>query len=158
HQARYPGSEKDTPAKLAVALGVKLQTTLSIQERGNTWTFGVTSTAMRPFLATAPSPIVKGRRTHVAGVRVGKELRLYLDGKLASKVDVEEPMAESKNPFTLGGNVFAGLIGEVRISRVARYDKDFTPPKRFEPDADTLALYHFDEGQGDVLKDSSGHG
>ena len=51
-----------------------------------------------------------------------------------------------------------GLIDEVRISKVARYDKDFTPAKRFEPDADTLALYHFDEGQGDVLKDSSGNG
>src|SRR5437868_14560991 len=30
--------------------------------------------------------------------------------------------------------------------------------KRFEPDADTLALYHCDEGEGDVLKDSSGNG
>src|SRR5437764_6610313 len=45
----------------------------------------------------------------------------------------------------------------MRISKVARYDKDFTPAKRFEPDADTLALYHFDEGSGDVLKDSSGN-
>ena len=49
-------------------------------------------------------------------------------------------------------------MNEVRISKVARYDKDFTPAKRFEPDKDTLALYHFDEGDGDVLKDSSGNG
>ena len=54
--------------------------------------------------------------------------------------------------------VSAAQITEVRISKVARYDKDFTPAKRFEPDADTLALYHFDEGSGDVLKDSSGNG
>ena len=40
----------------------------------------------------------------------------------------------------------------------ARYDKDFTPAQRFEPDADTLALYHCDEGIGDILKDSSGNG
>ena len=32
-----------------------------------------------------------------------------------------------------------------------------TTAKRFEPDKDTLALYHFDEGSGDVLKDSSGN-
>ena len=49
-------------------------------------------------------------------------------------------------------------MNEVRISKVARYDKDFTPAQRFEPDADTLALYHFDEGSGDELKDSSGNG
>ena len=50
--------------------------------------------------------------------------------------------------------------GEIarRISRTARYTKVFTPQKRFEPDKDTLALYHFDEGQGDLLKDSSGNG
>jgi hypothetical protein len=36
-----------------------------------------------------------------------------------------------------------------------RYADDFIPPARFKLDDDTLALYHFDEGQGDVLNDSS---
>ena len=40
----------------------------------------------------------------------------------------------------------------------ARYTEDFTPTKRFENDEHTLALYHFDEGQGDFLTDSSGNG
>ena len=53
---------------------------------------------------------------------------------------------------------FLGIIDEFRISKTARYDKDFTPVKRFETDENTLALYHFDEGNGDVLKDSSGNG
>lgn len=47
------------------------------------------------------------------------------------------------------------MIDEVRISSVARYDKDFAPAARHEPDDHTLALYHFDEGDGDVVKDSS---
>ncbi|MBI2481461.1 MAG: hypothetical protein HYV60_23325 [Planctomycetia bacterium] len=51
-----------------------------------------------------------------------------------------------------------GVIDEVRISAVPRYTKDFTPIDRFEPDEHTLALYHFDEGRGDVLRDSSGNG
>ena len=51
---------------------------------------------------------------------------------------------------------FHGDLDEFRISSVARYHDTFTPKPRFEPDADTLALYHFDEGEGDVLKDSSG--
>ena len=42
---------------------------------------------------------------------------------------------------------FDGIIDEVRISKIARHATDFTPPSRFEPDKDTLALYHFDEGQ-----------
>ena len=53
---------------------------------------------------------------------------------------------------------FRGLIDDVRISRVARYDKDFVPAERFENDENTLALYHFDSGQGDKLIDSSGNG
>ena len=53
---------------------------------------------------------------------------------------------------------FHGTIDEVRISNIARYTEDFTPQRRFEPDEHTMALYHFDEGSGDVLKDSSGNG
>jgi hypothetical protein len=45
----------------------------------------------------------------------------------------------------------------VRISTAARYDNDFQPPARHAPDRDTLALYYFDEGAGDVLRDSSGN-
>ena len=40
---------------------------------------------------------------------------------------------------------------------MARYSAEFTPPTTFTPDKDTVALYRFDEGQGDVLKDSSGN-
>ena len=50
---------------------------------------------------------------------------------------------------------FEGMIGAVRVSRVARYTVDFTPTARFAPDADTIGLYHLDEGMGDVAHDSS---
>jgi hypothetical protein len=53
---------------------------------------------------------------------------------------------------------FKGTIREVRVSSTARYTMDFTPPLRHEPDKDTLALYHFDDGTGHKLTDSSGHG
>jgi hypothetical protein len=47
----------------------------------------------------------------------------------------------------------------LRISKVVRYSKPFTPQKiRFEPDNDTIALYHFDDGSGSVLQDSSPNG
>lgn len=52
-----------------------------------------------------------------------------------------------------------GFVDEVRISAVDRYPSgDFTPAPRFEPDADTLLLLHFDEGQGTTADDASGLG
>ncbi|OYW18134.1 MAG: hypothetical protein B7Z55_11200, partial [Planctomycetales bacterium 12-60-4] len=53
---------------------------------------------------------------------------------------------------------YSGQIREVRVSKVSRYNSNFTPERRFEPDADTLALYHCDEGNGQTLNDASGHG
>ena len=41
---------------------------------------------------------------------------------------------------------------------MARYTADFTPQARFEPDTDTVLLYHLDEGTGDVADDATGHG
>jgi hypothetical protein len=53
--------------------------------------------------------------------------------------------------------VFKGLIDEVRISNVARYAESYAPSKRLKPDEHTLALFHFDEGEGERLIDSSGN-
>ena len=76
--------------------------------------------------------------------------------------------------FTLGGfgekiefhvghfwGHFSGYIDEVRISTVARYNtakRDFTPRKKFENDAKTVALWHFDESAGtQKFLDTSGN-
>ena len=72
---------------------------------------------------------------------------------------------ERPKDFTLGGfgekigsskhdhfwGAFAGYIDEVRISRVARYDvkkEGITPRGAFKNDAQTVALWHFDEPGG----------
>ncbi|MCU0479114.1 MAG: PQQ-dependent sugar dehydrogenase [Chloroflexi bacterium] len=52
---------------------------------------------------------------------------------------------------------FGGWVDELRISTTLRYASTFTRPAGpFAPDASTAALYHFDEGGGDVVADSSG--
>ncbi len=52
---------------------------------------------------------------------------------------------------------FSGWIDEVRISKVVRYSSNFTPPNApFTGDSNTVGLYHFDEGSGTILTDSSG--
>jgi hypothetical protein len=50
---------------------------------------------------------------------------------------------------------FEGVIDEIRISTTSRYEKEFTSAMRLEADKDTFALYHCDEGRGEILVDSS---
>lgn len=54
---------------------------------------------------------------------------------------------------------FRGWLDEIRFSSIVRYPSSgFTPPeKSFTPDEATIALYHFDEGIGDLIVDSSGN-
>ncbi|MGH7819767.1 MAG: PQQ-dependent sugar dehydrogenase, partial [Candidatus Binatia bacterium] len=52
---------------------------------------------------------------------------------------------------------YSGWIDELRISNRVRYSSSFTPPAQaFKKDDATKALYHLDEGAGDVIRDSSG--
>lgn len=51
---------------------------------------------------------------------------------------------------------FSGWLDELRISNTVRYEGAFTPPSTpFAPDANTMALYHFDEGAGVIANDSA---
>ena len=114
-------------------------------------------------IAWEKQPVPRHQLIHVAGVYDGNaEIRFYVNGQLQSRAPAQN-IKPTPSTFLLGNNRagdggFLGRMHEVRVSKIARYDKDFTPVKRFEPDPDTIALYHFDEGEGDILKDSSGNG
>ena len=52
---------------------------------------------------------------------------------------------------------YSGWVDELRFSNTLRYLNVFIPSDQpFTPDANTVALYHFDEGSGDTIIDSSG--
>jgi hypothetical protein len=52
---------------------------------------------------------------------------------------------------------FLGWITEIRISNGLRYTGPFpTPSARFATDGSTVSLYHFGEGYGDPIHDTSG--
>lgn len=95
--------------------------------------------------------------THYACVydRERSEYRFYVDGKIAGKQAKPEG-GRTPKAFQIKGAA-PDRVGETRLSSVARYDKDFTPKLGHVPDKDTIALYKFDEGRGEVLKDSSGN-
>ncbi len=110
----------------------------------------------------ASSTVLLKQKTHLACTWDGSKVDLFVDGKRAVARPDRKRQSWDVGEFFIGGmnNEISldGIIDEVRISNIARYDKDFTPTKRFSADKNTLALYHFDEGTGTVLKDSSGNG
>lgn len=134
-------------------MGVPFQSHLSYTRNKNWRWVGSKLAETKTNIANIPA---KPQLHHIACVCDGKQRRVYVDGRLVNRPSPATEIFVNK-PFELGSS-YHGTIDEVRVSKSARYDKDFTPPKRFEPDADTLALYHCDEGQGDVLIDSSGNG
>ncbi len=107
----------------------------------------------------------------LAGVWDGESARIFIDGQLASfqnlnrggGKDTDAPAHLRIGMAKWGGEqtyFFAGSIDELRVSGTVRYKLDFEPPRfgdRFEPDEHTIALYHFDEGKGATLLDSSGN-
>ena len=133
---------------------------LFVRNEDSSWAFGLTHTDKFQFVHD-PQSLTPGRRVHVALVRTGKELRLFVDGqRVARQPEAATPLKDQSKPFSLsvaGTAAFSGDYDEVRVSRVARYDDNFAPQTRLEPDADTLALYHCDENGGSQLVDSSGN-
>lgn len=101
-----------------------------------------------------PFEIVPGRRTHVAAVWASGEHRLYVAGILVGRNKIASPLVEAREPFLIGGE-FSGRVAEVRLSSTARYEQGFTPKDRLEPDAQTLALFHVNDGSGTTLHDAS---
>jgi serine/threonine protein kinase len=133
--------------------------------KDNLWAFSTVMESGGAF-ATAPFTLEHANhRIHVAGVYDREQVRLYVDGVEVQRLAAPGKYKPSPMSLIFGGNPnpgtvvfhYAGLIDEVRISRTGRYAGNFQPPERHEPDADTIALYHFDDAQGDVLKDSSGN-
>ena len=113
---------------------------------------------------------------HIACVwDVSDSMRMFINGKQVEDIEPNEadevcmPVFGGEQMFAIGCGAldlldqryetFRGMIDEVRFSMIARYTEDFelaTEP--FEPDQYTLALWHFDEGEGDIAADVTGNG
>ncbi|MFO1041724.1 MAG: SUMF1/EgtB/PvdO family nonheme iron enzyme [Planctomycetaceae bacterium] len=135
---------------------------------GDGWAFTIDGSGVA--VLTGPAKVIDPDHwVHLAGVSTGKEYRFYINGR---------QVAVQAGPVTFDGHnfigcrtlnamrrgsmekFFGGQICRVRLSKVARYQENFNPPTPSTPfvtDPDTLALYNFGDGNGDVLKDSSGN-
>jgi formylglycine-generating enzyme required for sulfatase activity len=111
----------------------------------------------------SPAAIRPGVDTHIAMCWDGLEYRLFVNGELVARSQDVSYETPNEQGFWFGvsgdgqSGSYQGILDEVRIASIARYLEDFTPAAHFKPDEHTLALYHFDEGEGTVLKDSSGN-
>ena len=98
------------------------------------------------------------RPTHIAATCEPAHAQLFIDGRKSASVQLTSFNAASgTNPLfsVVGSGDFSIIIDEVRLSSVVRYDEDFVPAGRFEPDDQTEVLYHCDEGRYRWLRDSS---
>ncbi|MBM4033785.1 MAG: LamG domain-containing protein [Planctomycetes bacterium] len=100
--------------------------------------------------------------THCALVFDRGDCALYLNGKQASRAQFAPAPLYDEQPFHIGADLDHGRVGyfwngaidEVRLSSVARYNAEFTPARRFTPDAQTVLLLHLDDGEGGTAHDS----
>jgi hypothetical protein len=115
-----------------------------------------------------------GQEIHLALSWNGSSARAFIDGRSvpakehtfdASKWRGGAPLhdmilgADILGPLPSGvpSRHFQGRLREVRLSQGERYDADFSPADRHAADDDTVVLYHCNEGEGDILHDSSPH-
>ena len=109
---------------------------------------------------------------HVAVTwNVADKMRMYIDGAKVAEIESQVPLLGGTMQVAIGNGAadlwndryegFRGMIDEVRVSLVDRYagvDAFDLQTEPYEPDAMTLALWHFDEGQGETTEDATGNG
>ncbi|TNE88449.1 MAG: LamG domain-containing protein [Deltaproteobacteria bacterium] len=101
------------------------------------------------------------RWVHVAATFDGEFTRLWVDGQPDSAADIGVPTTDTV-PLAFAEGVdgfrFGGLLDEVRISSVVRYDESFVPAASLRHDDYTIGKWSFSEASGTASYDESGNG
>ena len=87
---------------------------------------------------------------HVAWVRSNGTVTIYWNGVSVASVPDNDTIPQLNAPMQFGSYPqFYGWLDEVRISNVARWTTNFTPPTTpYRRDNDTVLLLHFDDPNG----------
>jgi hypothetical protein len=108
-------------------------------------------------------PVPLRRWSHVAAVFGVRQTTVFFDGRLVARGAPSGNVGGT--PFVIGNagktnreHYFVGRIRAVRISRGARYARDFTPGQAFEPDGEAVLIYDAGKTEGTKALDLSGHG
>ena len=127
-------------------------------------TSGAGIIGQRPY-QTVNAPLRNGTREHRALVVDGQVMHYFVNGIWQGKryCSARKGLMWEMREIYIGCKAnetefFRGRIDQLRLSKIARYSSNFAPVTSVASDDSTLALYNFDEGEGDVLKDASGNG
>lgn len=134
------GDAGDTTASLRIRRGATNKLVCSI--------YDVTVT---PTEVTSTTDIIAGSFYHIAFVRTGNTLKLFINGtQEGGDQTFSVAMNSKQNSYKFGQHgalatgLWKGWIDEPRISNVARYTANFTPPtKRFSVGPDNVLYRHF---------------
>ena len=121
-------------------------------------------------LVDASAPLTPGTWNHIAVTLDASTntLTMYINGQASAStggftfrlsdigITANNWLGQSEYP---GDPYFSGNIEELRISNNVRYTANFdpVPTVQFTPDANTVALYHFNEGGGQTTADATGN-
>lgn len=109
-------------------------------------------------------PLALDKWYHLAGTYDGNTMRLFVDGAAVAAKAVGGNIDQSGSALFIGsadgaGDIFNGIVDEVRLSNTVRYSGAFTRPQGpWTPDAATVGLWHLNEGGGSTTADASGNG
>jgi hypothetical protein len=122
--------------------------------RDGHWHCGVRDQSSAQF-AKSDQPASQQDKTHVAGVFDGRQMRLFVNGKLQSAVaKLGSPHKASKRAFLIGGDpmglfpaefMFPGKVYYARVTKGVAYNANFTPAILDRPDRATLLLFRPDQ-------------
>lgn len=121
------------------------------------WCYNISSSAA---ILTSTTVVVPNTWYHLAVCRSGTTINLFVNGILESTITSSVSIdGGTTTALNVGGtasaaNDIVGSLQEVRISNIARYISNFTPPiQRFTTDSNTKLLLHLDDG---TIYDDSG--
>lgn len=122
---------------------------------------------LRPALAAkAPDRLPANRWAHLAGVFDGEQITLFINGKKAASTNAPGARLSSDKSLYIGARpngafntynfslplvFWRGAVDEVRVSRTARYVRDFNPAAKLASDPATLLLLTHDQHFGPFL-------
>lgn len=119
---------------------------LSIDQGTGCPLFGITNSTPTTFKAQSATALPAGQWVHLAGVKSGSNITLYVNGTSAATAAVSGSNYSTTDPINIFGTSdgdtrfkFNGYLDDVRITKgVARYTANFTPPTEAFPNSATV--------------------
>ena len=141
-----------------------------IVNKENSWECALQSNILKAAIKAAEwawhggGEVPLNKWTFVAVTFDKKEHHTFVNGKYEASRANQGKIQPTDEAFHVGwrpccnNEPFTGIIDEVRISSITRYQKNKNfaiPDREFTPDDNTIVLYHFNERKGQKTKDAS---